>query len=103
MRSGYKESPPDLSMRSAMDTGPDKVRRRSSNGPRPVSFNLFLTDAQRIILDDFYTTTTASGSFSFDFTHPVSHSTVTARFTAPPDFAANGEFWNVNVALEILA
>lgn len=101
-RQGYKEAPPDLSMRSGMDTGPDKVRRRQTAGARPISFPMFLNDLEMDDLDTFYTTTTESGSISFDFISPRTGVTYSARFTGPPQYAANEGYYNVDVGLEIL-
>ena len=101
-RDGYRESPPDLVMRSSMDTGPDKIRRRSTAGVRPVTMSLFLTDAQQVILDAFFVTDTGHGAFSFIFVSPSTGNTENANFVGPPEYARNGPMWNVAVNLEIL-
>jgi hypothetical protein len=101
-RNGYEETPPDLSMRSGMDTGPDKVRRRQSAGARPITFPMFLDDDDVADLDTFYVTTTQSGSLEFDFTSPRTGVTYSVRFLQPPTFRANDLHWNVTVALEIM-
>lgn len=102
-RDGFKETPPNNTQRTSMDTGPDKLRRRSSAAIRPVSFNLFVNSATVQILDDFYTTTTASGSVKFNFIHPRTGLTVSARFVSPPEYDINnGDTWTIPIALEIL-
>lgn len=99
----FKETPPDNSIRTEMETGYDKVRRRSTAASYPMSFDLFLTPAQTATLDTFYNSTTKSGSLSFDFTHPRTAATVSARFTSPPNYSdVNGINFRATIALEIL-
>lgn len=101
-REGYKETPPDTSIRSSMDTGPDKVRRRSSAGTRNIAFQMFLSDEELDILDDFYVNDAKECSVPFDFISLRSGSTVSCRFTAAPDYDRDGPYWRVNASLEIL-
>ncbi len=102
-RNGFRESPPNNTSRTNMDVGPDKLRRRSTAAIRPVSFNLFLTTAQVAVLDTFYVDTTNSGSVPFDFIHPRTGATVSARFVSPPDYGVqDGDTWTVPISLEIL-
>lgn len=101
--SSLSESPPNNTIRSQMDKGPDKVRRRTTANVRPISFNLMLTPAQVETLDTFYHTTTFSGADSFDYTHPRTEAACTARFVQPPQYTEReGVVYSVSVALEIL-
>lgn len=98
-----KEAPPNTTIRSQMDKGPDKVRRRTTANIRPISFVLKLTPAQVEILDTFYVTTTAGGADEFTYTHPRTAASVVARFVSPPDYAeSEGVIYNCSIALEIL-
>ena len=98
-----KETPPNNAIRTQMDKGPDKVRRRTTANVRPLSFTLKLTPVQLETLDTFYVTTTASGVDEFDYTHPRTGDSVTARFVSPPDYAeSEGVIYNCSVSLEIL-
>jgi len=102
-RASYKESPPNNSIRSNMETGPDKIRRRSTAAIRPISFMLFLTEDQIDILDDFYVTTLYSGSLSFNLVHPRTGATVEARFVQPPEYSAEETMHRASCSLEILS
>lgn len=101
-REGYKESPPDTAMRSSMDTGPDKVRRRSSAGVRPMTFTMFLSDSELDTLDNFYVNTVKECSLSFDFISLRSGATLSVRFTSAPEYSLDGTFWRVSTNLEVL-
>lgn len=98
-----KESPPENVIRTDMDKGPAKVRRRTTANIRPISFSLRLTPAQVDTMDDFYVTDTFSGADEFAYTHPRTGDSVTARFVQPPEYSElEGVLYNVNVSLEIL-
>jgi hypothetical protein len=99
----FSESPPDNILRTSMDKGPDKVRRRTTADVRPVAFSLMLTKAELQTLDDFYVVTTFSGSVEFDFEHPRTLATVSARFVEPPAYSERGGVaYLASVSLEIL-
>ena len=96
-------SDPDNSLRSSMDKGPDKVRRRTVANVAPISFSMFLTKAQAIAMRTFYRTTTFSGSVPFDFEDPLDASIISARFLEPPQYTeVQGVGYNVAISLEIL-
>lgn len=97
------ESPPENVIRSSMDKGPAKVRRRTTANIRPIQFKLMLTPAQTAIMDDFYVNQTVSGADEFDFTHPRTKQPVKARFVSPPSYSERGgRLWEIGVSLEIL-
>lgn len=99
-----QETPPQSLIRTQMDGGVPKVRRRSTATVRKLSFQLMLSAAQVSALDTFFVTTTLGGSDSFDYTHPRTSAAVTARFTTPPTYAdANtGDHYLTTIELEIL-
>ena len=98
-----REAPPNNIIRSSMDKGPDKVRRRTTANIRPISFTLKLTPEQVETLDQFYTITTSSGADEFDYTHPRTGDPVTARFVEPPQYSeVAGVIYDCGVSLEIL-
>jgi len=98
-RTGYKESPPERVIRSKMDVGPDKVRRRSSAAVRNLSVVLSLTDALLATFDAFYL---ANDAIAFTFPDPRTATNVQARFVSPPKYVYEETIWNVSVELEIL-
>lgn len=99
----YRESPPDNSIRSTMDRGPAKVRRRTTTNVRPISFDIFVKSEDIDEFDEFYTTDTFSGADEFDFTHPRTKQAVKARFVEPPAYTdSENAGYQVSVKLEIL-
>lgn len=100
----FRETPPDGSLRTQMDKGPAKVRRRSTAMTRQIAFEMALDQDQLDDLDDFFTTTTYSGSDEFTFTHPRTSEVVSARFTSPPNYTDlnNGDYYTATIELEIL-
>lgn len=104
MQTGYSSAPANNVIRSGMDVGPDKVRRRTTSNIRPVSFSMLLSDAAWAIFDDFYVNELMSGALAFDFVEPPTGLTVQARFTGnPPQYKRRpGYGWDVECQLEIL-
>lgn len=98
-RDNYSESAPRTAIRSSMDVGPDKMRKRSSAQVRQVSFRLFLTDALLDTLDDFFV---ANEALAFDFTDPRTDAAKRARFVEPPQYSLKDTMWDVSVKLEYL-
>ena len=97
------ESPPSNSIRSSMDKGPAKVRRRTTANVRPLSFKLVLSKADTAVFDTFYVTTTVSGSIEFDYTHPRTGAACTARFAQEPTYSErSGVVYEISVSLEIM-
>ena len=98
-RDAYSETAPKTAIRSGMEVGPDKVRKRSSAQVRQVSFKLFLTDALLDTLDDFFV---ANEAVAFDFTDPRTDSAKRARFVEPPQYNLRDTMWDVTVKLEYM-
>jgi len=99
-RDAFNETPPARQLRSSMDVGPDKVRRRTTLAPRNITIQMLLTDALLDTFDDFYV---ANDTGIFDFVHPRTTETMTARFTdEPPTYESMDNLWNVKVTLELL-
>lgn len=98
-RNGYKETPPDRVLRSKMDIGPDKTRKRSSAEVRKLNITLTLTDALMVTFDAFYL---ANDAIAFTFPDPRTATNVQARFVSPPKYDYEETIWSVGVQLEIL-
>lgn len=101
---GYSEQPPDLTVRTQMDAGPAKVRRRFQAGVRKVSAVMIMTRAQVATLETFFYTTLAGGTASFEIEHPRTCAIVVMRFTAPPgEYMRHGASnFRVPLQMEIL-
>jgi hypothetical protein len=93
----------DNRLRSKMDVGPAKMRRRSTAAPDTFTGSQKLTSAQLGYLETFYKTTLTDGSLPFTWKHPRTRSTVDMRFLSPPTWSpSGGDYWLVNYSLEIL-
>ena len=99
----YQESPADNLIRSSMDTGPAKIRKRSTSNTKPMSFNIYVRNEDMDEFDGFFNTDTMGGSLEFDFTHPRTKLAVKARFTSIPSYSdRSGKGFNVSIELEIM-
>ena len=82
----WSESFAETRIRTETDTGPAKVRRRSTAGVRNLSLPFALTEAEMATLDTFFHTTTAGGSLRFEWQHPRTGVTYEMRFLDAPQF-----------------
>lgn len=101
MMRGYNESPGDNVIRTNMDVGPPKVRRRSTSAPRPLSLVIRCTTAQIDLLDGFYTGDCREGSLPFDWKHPRTGAATTYMWGAPPAYTpVFGDYWEATLKVE---
>ncbi|KKM24795.1 hypothetical protein LCGC14_1601510 [marine sediment metagenome] len=102
------ETRQSATLRSAMDAGPPKVRRRFTAAVRHIDVVMFLTGPQKTTFDTFFNTTISEGAVSFDWTDPISGGTVSMRFREPPAWTqvragtVANKLWQAVFALEIL-
>ena|SRR5581483_3281963 len=75
---GYAETPPSNVIRSTMDQGPPKDRRRSTDAERLFSGTMELTQDQIGIWEDFYYNT-IDEVLPFDFPHPRTGATISVK------------------------
>jgi hypothetical protein len=100
---GFSEMMPNNVIRSKMDVGPPKVRRRSTAAPTELMGRQAMTLTQTETLDTFYKDTTAYGSQEFTWDDPRTGDSVSMRFKAPPKLTALGnDYWMVEFQMEIL-
>jgi hypothetical protein len=106
--SGISDKKGPQRIRSAVDVGPPIVRKRYTAAVRNVALPIVLTNAERAIFDAWYDTDLEGGTLPFNWTDPVSGSTVSYRFAMDdaPDWQGSqgGEFkrWNATLQVEIL-
>jgi hypothetical protein len=99
----FQELPPETAIRTDMDTGPAKLRQRTTAAVGALMVSYLLSKAQTATLDSFYATTLSGGTGVFTYTHPRTGATVSCRFVNPPEYAAvNGNYFKVTLTLEIL-
>jgi hypothetical protein len=101
-KGSFTEIPPQNVLRTQMDAGPAKLRRRSTANVRTFNLNLFLTKAQTATFDTFYVTTIQSGAIKFDMYHPRTHVAGEYRFINQPTYSPMDEGYSVRVDLELL-
>jgi hypothetical protein len=95
----------DGRLKSQPDTGPGKMRRRSSAMPRPLSGTIEVSGAQLDILDAFVDAELAGGTLPFTFPKTHGAGTWLVRFAAdglPSEANIGGDRWQVAMGLEIL-
>jgi hypothetical protein len=103
---GYSENWAENVIRSPMDIGPAKVRRRTTAAPYLMTMVQHYTTAHVATFSTFFNTTLASGALSFTITHPRTGGSVEARYTAPPritPLAGASGYYRVEHPLEILS
>ena len=104
---GYKRVVPNNLIRSSMDTGSDKVRKRGRFKPQVVSCSYVLTAAQRDTLEAFVHDSLAEGAICFNWPHPELDRLVRARIKAAQegilDFSPYKDtaWWAVSLNIEI--
>ena len=100
---GYGERPGAGPLRTEMEVGPPKVRRRTTTVVRQFDINLELTKAQIATLDTFYVTTLAGGVTEFDWTNPRTEAAATCRFVTVPVYTTTGgDGWQARFRMEVL-
>ncbi len=80
----------DTLIRSDMDVGPQKVRRRFTKGIDTISGSITLTTAQYNIFESFYDTTLNGGALTFEYNHPVTEVLTEFRFKGAPQYKSIG-------------
>lgn len=97
----YAQSLPDVTLRTEMDAGPAKARRRFTAATAPITGSLMLTSAQLADLLTFYDQ--VGGFTIFDTTDPRTGAYQRQRFVKRPNFKAmGGDSWQVMLNLEIM-
>lgn len=100
---GFAFTQQDQTIRTEMSAGPAFVRRRFTAAMIPFGGSIFVDADQFDTLWSFYNNTLNGGTDPFTWKHPVTEVSASVRFTGVPTVAAaGGEFYRVNMQLEIL-
>ena len=100
---GYNERFGGTRLRTQMEKGPAKQRRRGTAAAKPLRVGVPLTRAQVAIFESFYEDDLEGGTLDFTWLHPRKLTTVTFRFVEDPDVAPDsGQSWRASLALEIM-
>lgn len=105
---GYSESPGVNVIRTDMDAGPAKMRRRYTAVPRPVTACVMVAKSEVATLRAFYTSTLKSGTLPFDWLD-FDGDSCTYRFVVKPDdpgitweSSSPPGLWKVSMKLEVM-
>lgn len=105
---GYEEGAPNTLVRTQMDKGPDKVRRRSTAGTRTFAVQMELDSTQTATLETFIDQDLDGGALRFDWVHPRTQASVQFRVVPLRDdslvsySALGNDYYRVQMQLEIL-
>jgi len=100
---GYAGTFPAVTIKSEMDAGPAKVRRRFTAGIETHAGTMIMTAAQFATFTTFYNTTILGGSLRFNWTKPPLHSVACEmRFTETPTYTKVESEYEFSMTLEIL-
>lgn len=99
LKDSYKEDLPDFLLRSNMDVGPAKIRKRTVATPYKITFSMLLTTDVFQTFKMFYKT---NGALVFDFNDPMTNEPLKARFDQVPSMTMNETLCSVSVVLEIM-
>jgi hypothetical protein len=85
LSSGYRESGGDQVIRSTMDGGATKSRRRFTRRFETIECTIILTPAQQATFETFFWTTLSGGALAFDWVLPRTQAAITFKFLGPPN------------------
>lgn len=103
--SGHKETAAANTLRTPMDVGPAKVRRRSTAAVMPLEGQIKITKSQLETFKAFFHDDLLDGSLRFSWVLPSDGVTaVEMRFTDPPEWSAAQEpdYFLLSMKLEVL-
>lgn len=87
---GFAYKPGSNSVRTEMDVGLAKTRKRYTKQIDNLSAGMKLSSAQVTTLLNFYFVTLSGGNLRFDFEDPLTQTTSEYRFLSPPDIRSLG-------------
>lgn len=90
---GYQLTLGETVVRSDMDVGPAKTRRRFTKGIDQHSAQITIDQDMFDIFQEFYKTITNGGALRFEMLHPITRETAEFRFLGPPSFKPLGGGW----------
>ncbi|MCL1931271.1 MAG: hypothetical protein FWF55_05605 [Treponema sp.] len=99
---GLSKQPQGSVIRTAMDAGPKKARRRYTARTVKYSGKQVFDEAELMVFEQFYHNVLADGVLRFNFIDPVSGELGEFRFTADYVAAAVEGYFEVSMQLERL-
>lgn len=101
---GYRESPVSSVLRTSVDVGAPKQRRRYSASVKTLAISILVTTDQIDTFEDFVRDDLQGGSLEFDWIHPRTEDPISARIING-DYSisnAGGPNYFINFSIEIL-
>ena len=101
---GFRAAGRENVLRSQVDAGPNKTRRRFTSAPYPIRGSMTMTGPQLDQFRDFLENEIADGAISFSFPKPRDPATVvTVKFNTTPQWAAaRGDNFLVSLDLSVM-
>jgi hypothetical protein len=100
IQDSFQDTEPALFLRTEMDAGPPKLRRRFTAGHKIISGDMILTAAQKTTLRTFFQT---YGATQNTFPDPDEGSDLTVVFMAEPTYTPyGGSYWKVSLQFAVL-
>jgi hypothetical protein len=98
---GFSEQAQPIILRTDMDVGPAKMRRRYTSEVRVYGMEMLLTTAQVATLETFYYSTLDCVD-PFDWLNHRTGAAATYRFRSPPAYSEAGApgYWRTSLDLE---
>ena len=97
---GFTDSEPDLFVKTEMDAGPPKLRRRFTVSHHPISGTMIMTAYQKAVFRTFYR---AYGSQKIVFPDPDSDGTINIIFTGIPEYISySSTYWQVKLSMAVM-
>lgn len=98
---GFSHSIGDTIIRSEVDVGLAKVRRRYTKGIDMFETSIDLDIDDYNTLYNFYNTTLNGGTLTFNYENPLTQTTSEFRFKGPPQITPlGGRYFRVNMSWE---
>lgn len=102
LQQGYGEDLQDQVLRTPMDGGAMKARRRFTARFDTIDVRLMMTAAQVVTFETFYYSTLAGGVEPFDWTHPRKQTAVTMKIASKVKVSpADGDNYVVSFKVEV--
>lgn len=104
LQNGYAITQDEPILRTQMDAGPGRTRRRFTTSPARIPVKWRLTGAQLALFEAWHKLEALDGAswFSVSLINGLGVNQVDARFTAPPKKAlVGGSVWEVQSELEV--
>ena len=91
----------DTTIRSSMDVGPSKVRRRFTKGVDEMTGSITVKNDLYSTWENFFKVTLAGGSLTFEYNHPITGVLTEYRFKGMPSVSnIGGEYFRVSMSWE---